>query len=402
MNNSGIYFYLLKRFFKYYRLPLSVIDKSGQTIFCFPQNAGQHILPQTLMQEELAHYHEANLDYYTPYLVVAPYNSFCAIIPLPTNDFLFVGPSFSQPFTASKLSNIAYQTLSKSDLTKIHEISTKLPLVDEAYLTDALSLLVLQIHYKEITPQEILSANRLSHNSRTVFESSKVIESEYNELLLFEAQVQAFVQEGNLPSLTNLWEEFSVPIKEDFLEYMYYEHHLMIPLLSSARQAALSAGAPKENVVSIFHTTISQISTRGSLSVNLRAVERATYDLCNLVKKNKSVPFRTDLCIKCERYIDEHLTEKITASDIANYCGVDRSLVFDIFRKNYNLSLTEYIQNEKLRRATVMLLHSNASISDIAFSLGFCSSSYFTKVFCTHYGCNPTKYRNSKMPKSLD
>lgn len=396
MNISDIYFYLLKRFFKHYRLPLSIINESGETLYCFPQDSGQYILPPSLMLEELAHYHKANINYYTPYIVAAPYNSYFAILPLPTNDYLFIGPAFSLPFTASKIADIAYSPLSKSDLTRIHEISSKLPLIDEAYLTDALSLLVLQIHYKEITPQNILDANHLTHINRTAFETANLIESEYNELLLFETQLQTFIQEGNDYSLSKLWEEFSVSIKEDLFEDMYAEHHLMIPLLSSARLAALSGGAPKENVISIFHTTISQIATRGSLSVNLNAIERATYDLCNLVKKNKSIPFRTDLCIKCESYINEHLSEKITASDIANYCGVDRSLVFDIFRRNYNLSLTEYIQKERLRRASIMLLHSSASVSEIASSLGFCSNSYFTKVFCSHFGCNPSEYRSRK------
>ena len=94
-------------------------------------------------------------------------------------------------------------------------------------------------------------------------------------------------------------------------------------------------------------------------------------------------------------YIDDHISEKITAADIARHCGVDRSLIFDIFRKNYNLSLTDYIQKTRIRRAKVLLIHSRASIAEIATSLGFGSASYFSKVFSSFCGCTPKEYKKN-------
>lgn len=78
-----------------------------------------------------------------------------------------------------------------------------------------------------------------------------------------------------------------------------------------------------------------------------------------------SIPFRADLCIKCESYINDNITNKITASDIAKHCGIDRSLVFDIFRNNYNMSLTEFINETKMKRAKTLLLHSSMSASQM-------------------------------------
>ncbi len=396
MKFSEIYYNLLKRFFSYYRIPLSVMDENAHTLYCFPEDMGPYILPAGLMQRELMQFHAKNLDSSIPFLVNTPYNSFIAIIPLPTNDYLFVGPCFSMPFSPPEVQNPSISQLTQKELDRIQELSLRLPLVDESYLTDALSLLILMLHYKEVSPQVILDSNNLTRKAKTVYESSQVIESEYEELLLFEAQVFDAVKNGREDSLYELWSKFSVSIKEDFNEYLYSEHHFMIPLLSSARQAAIQGDAPKEDVVTIFHSAISQISQRGSLSINLKSVERATFDLCSMVNKKKDLPFRTGLCIKCERYIDEHIKEKITAADIAEYCGIDRSLIFDIFRKNYNISLNEYIQTEKMRRATVLLIHSASSVSEIASSLGFCSSSYFSKTFYNHYKCSPTDYRLKK------
>ena len=392
MEDSYLYFYLLKRFFNYYRLPLSVIRRDGETIYCFPSEA-KLILPKTIMQQELFRYHNSHIEFQVPFLRNTPYDSFIAIMPLPKDDFLFIGPSFSRKFSVSRVNNIADEGLKKAEILDLYTATKNLPLIDEAYLTDALSLLTLLINYKEVRPDEILRANKISVSQRTVFNAYDIIETEYNGLLLFEAQIASAIESGKETVLSHLWESFSASIKEEFIEYMYAEHHLLIPLLSSARQAALSANAPKEEVLSVFHSAISQISSRGSLSVNLKTVERTTFLLCELVKKNKNVPFYTDLCIKCEEYIDNHLGEKITASDIASYCGIDRSLVFDIFRKNYNISFTDYIRELRMKQAGILLIHSNTSISEIAVSLGYGSSSYFSKVFSTLYGCNPLDYR---------
>lgn len=396
MNTSETFFFLLKKFFNYYRLPLSVINDKGETLYCFPQNKSNYLLPPAVVKYELNQYHNSQLEYYMPFLAKTPYDSFIAIVPLPNYDFLLIGPSFSRAFSLSRINNFSNEKMTLQDIKKLQTLTQSLPLIDEAYLTDALSLLVLLIHYKEVTPYDILSANKWNSTQKSMFDASNILETEYEQLLLFETQVHTFIQNGKDVALTQLWKSFSASVKEEFKEYMYAEHHLMIPLLSSARQAALSGGAPKEEVLFTFHSTISQISSRGSLSVNLKTVERATMELCNMVKKNKDVPFRTDLCIKCEQYIDEHLGEKITASNIAENCGVDRSLIFDVFRKNYNMSLTEYIQGERMHRAQVLLSHSMAPISEIASSLGYCSSSYFSKVFYAHFDCTPNQYRAAK------
>ena len=120
-------------------------------------------------------------------------------------------------------------------------------------------------------------------------------------------------------------------------------------------------------------------------------------DTCvTLEEPQRIAVFRADLCAKCEAYINDNITNKITASDIAKHCGIDRSLVFDIFRNNYNMSLTEYINEVKMKRAKTLLLHSSISVSEIASSLGYCSSSYFTKKFSSYYNSTPSAYRMKK------
>jgi len=44
----------------------------------------------------------------------------------------------------------------------------------------------------------------------------------------------------------------------------------------------------------------------------------------------------------------------------------------------------------------------NLSVSEIAYSVGFSTSSYFSKCFKQHYGVTPTDYATHKSKKELE
>ena len=52
--------------------------------------------------------------------------------------------------------------------------------------------------------------------------------------------------------------------------------------------------------------------------------------------------------------------------------------------------------NYRISKAVDLLMHSNLSITDIAFETGFESSNYFTIVFKNKMNSTPRKYRNNK------
>ncbi len=56
----------------------------------------------------------------------------------------------------------------------------------------------------------------------------------------------------------------------------------------------------------------------------------------------------------------------------------------------------ELLRNFRLKRATQLLSKKSDSISQVAYSVGFNSLSYFTKCFKDYYGSSPTEYFNRK------
>jgi len=70
----------------------------------------------------------------------------------------------------------------------------------------------------------------------------------------------------------------------------------------------------------------------------------------------------------------------------------DRNLNI-ICKNNFQKSVSEIIETRKLIEAKRMLLHTNKSISEIGFELGYNEKSYFTRVFRNKTNFTPTEFR---------
>ena len=56
------------------------------------------------------------------------------------------------------------------------------------------------------------------------------------------------------------------------------------------------------------------------------------------------------------------------------------------------MSASEFIRSQRLKLAIGLLKESDATISEIAYQVGFNSSSYFSKCFKEVYSCTPNEY----------
>lgn len=93
-------------------------------------------------------------------------------------------------------------------------------------------------------------------------------------------------------------------------------------------------------------------------------------------------------------YITKHLSEPIAIEDLAEVAGVSAQYFCEIFKKVTRQRPTEYLNQKRVDRAKeLMVQHPVWKITDIAASVGFDSSSYFTTVFKRLEGLSPKEYR---------
>ena len=87
-------------------------------------------------------------------------------------------------------------------------------------------------------------------------------------------------------------------------------------------------------------------------------------------------------------------------TDIANTLGVNHSYLSRRFKAEKGITITKYINTQRINLAKRLLLNKELNISEIAFNVGFGSIQHFQRIFRDVEDCSPSEYRKSKfVPK---
>ncbi|MBO4323943.1 MAG: helix-turn-helix domain-containing protein [Lachnospiraceae bacterium] len=93
-------------------------------------------------------------------------------------------------------------------------------------------------------------------------------------------------------------------------------------------------------------------------------------------------------------YIYENYRFPITISDIAAQVNLSVSRFSTLFRKAFHTSPVSHLLYYRLHRCTILLLSTDLTVAEIAFSCGFDNLSNFNRQFRERIGSTPTAYRN--------
>lgn len=92
-------------------------------------------------------------------------------------------------------------------------------------------------------------------------------------------------------------------------------------------------------------------------------------------------------------FIRQNYAQPLTIHEIAAAASISKSEVFRCFSELSKTTPVEYINKVRLLQAAQLLITTEDSISDICYTTGFNSTSYFSKKFNEHYGMTPKAYR---------
>ncbi len=111
-------------------------------------------------------------------------------------------------------------------------------------------------------------------------------------------------------------------------------------------------------------------------------------------KKEQTKAYDKSYSDKAIEFIRLNYNYDIKIEDIAKHIGIDRTYLYKIFMKVYNVSPQQYLIQFRLHVACKLLESSNISITEASYSCGFRDTPAFYKHFKRHYGITPTAYRN--------
>jgi len=113
----------------------------------------------------------------------------------------------------------------------------------------------------------------------------------------------------------------------------------------------------------------------------------------NIILQKKSL---SPCVVKGTEFIKRNLSASLNIKQIASACYVSESTITKSFKKELNISVHEYINQELMMVAGVMLESSDMSVLTISEKLGFSDQFYFSRRFKQHFGTSPLAYRKSR------
>lgn len=96
---------------------------------------------------------------------------------------------------------------------------------------------------------------------------------------------------------------------------------------------------------------------------------------------------------KAIHFIQEKYAEPIKITDIAEYCGLNRSYLSRIFKEAANDTPQEYLIRYRINKACELLARTKLPIQHIACSTGYSDPFAFSKIFKQKTGLSPSTYR---------
>ncbi len=119
--------------------------------------------------------------------------------------------------------------------------------------------------------------------------------------------------------------------------------------------------------------------------------------LVQFLAENKLQTNNTSTAIeKIRLYIDCHISENLSLSDIAKNFSYSQEHIIRTFKKLYGITPHSYIIQSKMRIAMIMLKATNDSIEKISDSLCFSDPRHFSALFKKHVGRRPSVYRRQE------
>lgn len=208
-----------------------------------------------------------------------------------------------------------------------------------------------------------------------------------------EIRLLSCVQLGDIESLiTQLKNLDSLIVMGRMSDDELTQHkYIAVSIITLATRYAIQGGLNENKAYKFSDRVIRTIDKFTDKNEILMCVGLEIEKLTQAVKKNKQQPEFSPHIRNCIKYINENLSEKISVTSAADYCGISADYLSQIFKKEIGENLSAYILRQKLEKAKTLLLKGMTS-KEICIEVGFSSQAYFVTVFKRFYNMTPSEY----------
>ena len=160
-----------------------------------------------------------------------------------------------------------------------------------------------------------------------------------------------------------------------------------------ASRAAIRGGLDVDDAFSLSDAFIQKCELLNSPERIINLQYHRVLSFTERVERLRSVKNPSKLAIQVANYIQHHLSEAITAEDIAKFLYLSRPYLSRKFIEETGESLTDFILKAKTEEAKRLLRYTDKTAAAIGVYLGFSSQGHFARVFKKYAGTTTHEYR---------
>ncbi len=143
-------------------------------------------------------------------------------------------------------------------------------------------------------------------------------------------------------------------------------------------------------------TQWTRFSNKIEETTSLRELQNLPFEMARrycMLAKNYTYQNYSYLVRDVVNYIDEHLTEEITLSILAEEFEKNPSYLSNTFKKEVGKTVTDYINEKRIGESLRLLNTTSMSIADVSQKVGIIDFSYFSKLFKKYVKVSPREYK---------
>lgn len=247
--------------------------------------------------------------------------------------------------------------------------------------------------YKEefFGSESSISSEKMWANREQTVGNAQEMERRYAH----ENELMQAVAKGQIHKAERLLSSFSVmSVEERVTDSVRNMKNYCIILNTLLRKAAENGGVHPvylDGVSSVFAKKIEAIKMISEAPILMREMARS---YCRLVRKH-SIHQYSPPVQKAITYIDSDLTADLSLSALAAMQNVSAGYLSALFRQETGQTLTEHVNQKRIKYAMQLLKTTNLQVQTIAQHCGIVDAHYFSKLFKKYVGKTPKEYRDS-------
>ena len=290
---------------------------------------------------------------------------------------------------------ILKNNLPVSEHTRLHEFYQSLPVVSNSKATSIGATLVNLnnniYHNSQLITSSSLNPTQNKENLKErIVNKVDIIDYRYK----MEKKLTDIIARGDKEEI----KKFTGAINDPYLEKRIPENpirsvkNILIVLNTICRMAAKKGGVHEMYIHSISEKFAILIERAPNLPYLYELQNIMLEEYCDFVNEYSTQEY-SSIVKKAVNYIKLHFESPLTLQEIAETIHVNASHLSRKFKTDTGMSIIDYINLNRIEAAKIYLKNNTASITEIAFIVGFNDVNYFSRVFKKALGLTPSQYR---------